>query len=62
MKGVFCSIKEMQADPDSGEILEQIIDEWKRLLGSTNLDECCATLKAVMKFGNKLKLLKDLFL
>lgn len=56
VKGVFCSIKEMQAAPDCDEILEQIIDEWKQLLGSTNLDECCATLKAVMKFGNKLML------
>ena len=56
VKGVFCSIKETQTNPDSGKILEQIITEWKRLLGSEKLDECCATLKAVMKFGNKLKL------
>ena len=56
VKNAFCLIKETQTDPDSGEILKQIITEWKSLLGSANLDECCATLKAVMKFGNKLKL------
>ena len=56
VKAVFCLIKEMQAPIDCDEITEQIIDEWKRRLGSTNLDECCATLKAVMKFGNKLML------
>lgn len=56
VKDVFCSIKEMQAAPNCDDLLEQIIDEWKRHLGSENLDEYCATLKAVMKFGNKLML------
>ena len=56
VKIVFCSAKEAQADLDFCEISEQIIAEWKRHLGSLNLDECCATLKAVMKFGNKLML------
>ena len=56
VKNVFCAIKETQNDLDCGEILTQIIAEWKRLLGNTNLDECCATLKAVMKFGNRLML------
>ena len=56
VKGVFCLVKQAKTDPERGEILEQIIAEWKRLLGGTNLDECCATLKAAMKFGNKLML------
>ena len=56
VKTVFCSVKEVQADLDCCEISDQIIAEWKRHLGSLNPDECCATLKAVMRFGNKLML------
>lgn len=56
VKMVFNSVKEEQTDTDCSEITDQIITEWKRLLGSTKPDECCATLKAAMKFGNKLML------
>lgn len=57
VKMVFCSAKETQAGLDCCEISDQIITEWKRHLGSLNPDECCATLKAAMKFGNKLMLI-----
>lgn len=39
------------------EITGRIIDEWKLLLAGANPDDCCATLKAAMKFGDKLLLL-----
>lgn len=56
VKTVFCSAKEAQGDLVFCEVPDQTIAEWKRHLGSLNPDECCATLKAVMKFGNKLML------
>lgn len=54
VRGVFYSAKEAQTVPPQAEILKQIIAEWKHLLGNINPDECCATLKAAMKLGNKL--------
>lgn len=53
---VFLSIKRSTALPDPTEIVGRIIDEWMKLLDGRNLNDCCATLKAVMKFGNRLLL------
>ena len=56
VREVFCLIKVTQALPQQDEIVERIISEWKSRIGDTDPDECCATLKAVMKLGNKLML------
>ncbi|WP_029545006.1 protein phosphatase 2C domain-containing protein [Selenomonas sp. AB3002] len=56
VKLAFYSVKEAQNDHDCSRLPEKIIAEWKRLLGGMKADECCATLKAVMKFGNKIVL------
>lgn len=57
VKRVFLSQQGKSLPPALTEITSQIIDEWKLLLADTNPDDCCATLKAAMKFGDKLLLL-----
>lgn len=39
------------------DIPVELITEWKQLLSDELLDDCCATLKVAMKFGNKLILM-----
>ena len=51
---VFSSIKKEGVQPDSAGIAKLIIDEWIRHLEGENPNDCCATLKAVMKYGNQL--------
>ena len=57
VKRVFLSQQGKSLPSALTEITGQIIDEWKLLLADTNPDDCCATLKAAMKFGDKLLLL-----
>lgn len=52
---VFNDIKSAEeANPVS--IAGNIVAKWKKLLANENLDDCCATLKSVMKLGHKLLL------
>ena len=39
------------------KITRRIVDEWVSLLAGANPDDCCATLKAAMKLGDKLLLI-----
>lgn len=57
VKVVFLLIKEIGLQLELSDIVSRIIAEWNRLLLAENLDDCCATLKVAMKFGNKLLLL-----
>lgn len=57
VKRVFLSLQGKSLPPELTEITCQIVDEWKLLLSGANPDDCCATLKAAMKFGNKLLLI-----
>ena len=53
---LFDGIKSHVLHFDNTEIVEAIIAEWKLLIGRENADEFCATLKAVVKIGNDIKL------
>lgn len=53
---VFEIIRKAGEIPSTAEISQQLIDVWKQQLVNEVLDDCCATLKAVMKFGDKLLL------
>lgn len=55
-EAVFEKIHKAGEIPAAAEISQQIIDEWKQQLIGEVLDDCCATLKAVMKFGDRLLL------
>lgn len=55
-KRVFSYIKEKDIKSDLYEIVNRLINEWKLLLNTENLDDCCATLSVVMKFGHRLLL------
>lgn len=48
IKSNACNLEDIQVD---------FIAEWKQLLSDELLDDCCATLKVAMKFGNKLILM-----
>ncbi len=55
-KKVFFDIKETKKEPDLYQIVNWLINEWKLLLNTENLDDCCATLNTVMKFGNRVQM------
>ena len=55
-KNVFSTIKANNLAMEITEIVNQLVLEWKGLLQYNNPDDCCATLKAAMKFGNKMML------
>lgn len=56
VKTVFAAVKENGLQRDLSVITEQIIREWNTLLAEENPNDCCATLQAAMKLGNKLLL------
>ena len=56
VESVFEKIQQTEGIPAVAEISKQIIDAWKQQLVNEVLDDCCATLKAVMKFGGRLLL------
>ena len=55
-KKVFSDIRGKERNIDLYEIVNRLINEWKLLLNQENLDDCCATLNVIMKFGNRLLL------
>lgn len=57
VKRVFLSLQGKLLPSVLTEITSRIIDEWKLLLAEANPDDCCATLKAAMKLGDKLLLI-----
>lgn len=56
VKNVFSAIKANNWEIEVTEIANQIVLKWKELLQNNNPDDCCATLKAAMKFGNRMML------
>lgn len=56
VENIFAGIKKKRLRIDLPAIADQIIVEWYKLLGPEAPDDCCATLKAAMKFGNRLLL------
>lgn len=50
---VFSRIKQGISHPERLDILKQIIQNWKGQNKNERIDDYCATLKAVMKLGNK---------
>lgn len=56
IKSVFNSLMNKAIPNELPKIADHIITEWHRILGDENPDDCCATLKAVIKIGNRLLL------
>ena len=56
IKSVFNSLMNKAVQNEPSRIADCIITEWHRLLGEENPDDCCATLKAAIKIGNRLLL------
>lgn len=56
VKKVFLSLQGNELSIEPIEISGKIISEWKLLLAGESLNDCCATLKAAMKLGDKLLL------
>lgn len=56
IKSVFNSLMNKAIPNELPKIADHIIKEWHRILGDENPDDCCATLKAVIKIGNRLLL------
>jgi serine/threonine protein phosphatase PrpC len=56
IENVFAVIKEKGLQIDLSAIANQIVRVWNELLAGERPDDCCATLKAAMKLGNKLLL------
>lgn len=57
IKRVFLSLQGQPFPPVLTKVTRRIVDEWMSLLAGTNPDDCCATLKAAMKLGDKLLLI-----
>lgn len=57
IKRVFLSLQGQPFPPELTKITRRIADEWISLLVGANPDDCCATLKAAMKLGDKLLLI-----
>ena len=57
IKRVFLSLQGQPFPPELTKITRRIADEWMSLLAGANPDDCCATLKAAMKLGDKLLLI-----
>lgn len=49
---VFKAAKQGKCRICKANLLRSIMTEWRHLLSKEDLDDCCATLKAVFKFGN----------
>lgn len=56
VKEVFLKLKGKILTKDTSYIAESIISEWNRLLCGEVPDDCCATLKAAIKLGDRLLL------
>ena len=57
IKRVFLSLQGQPFPSVLTKITRLIVDEWMSLLVGANPDDCCATLKAAMKLGDKLLLI-----
>lgn len=57
IKRVFLSLQGQPFPSVLTKITRLIVDEWMSLLAGANPDDCCATLKAAMKLGDKLLLI-----
>lgn len=57
IKRVFLSLQSQPLPSVLTKITRLIVDEWMSLLAGANPDDCCATLKAAMKLGDKLLLI-----
>lgn len=57
IKRVFLSLQGQPFPSLLTKITRLIVDEWRSLLAGANPDDCCATLKAAMKLGDKLLLI-----
>lgn len=57
IKRVFLSLQGQPFPSVLKKITRRIVDEWVSLLAGANPDDCCATLKAAMKLGDKLLLI-----
>lgn len=57
IKRVFLSLQGKPFPSVLTKITRRIVDEWVSLLAGANPDDCCATLKAAMKLGDKLLLI-----
>ena len=57
IKRVFLSLQGQPFPSVLTKITRRIVDEWVSLLAGANPDDCCATLKAAMKLGDKLLLI-----
>ena len=57
IKRVFLSLQDQPFPSVLTKITRRIVDEWVSLLAGANPDDCCATLKAAMKLGDKLLLI-----
>lgn len=57
IKRVFLSLQGQPFPSVLTKITRLIVDEWRSLLAGANPDDCCATLKAAMKLGDKLLLI-----
>ncbi len=55
-KKVFSDVSRAKIKFDASIIAGQLIGEWKKILDTKQPDECCTTLKAAMKIGNRLML------
>lgn len=56
VKSVFLSMRGQVVSEDLSEIAGRLIGQWKERLVGEDPDDCCATLKAAMKLGNRLLL------
>ena len=52
---VFASVKDKLLGVGSEAVADAIISEWRVLLAHEDLDDCCATLKAMFKIGQEIK-------
>ena len=53
---VFTLIKNRIVEFKSDNVVDALIDEWRVSLDNENLDDCCATLKAIFKIGHVMKI------
>lgn len=52
---VFTLIKNRIIEFESDNVVDALINEWRVSLDHENLDDCCATLKAIFKIGQVMK-------
>lgn len=56
VKTVFLIMRDQPIPGNLSDIAASIIGEWNKLLAGEDPNDCCATLKAAMKLGNRLLL------